>query len=309
MPLLTSARGATGAFTPSQSIARCETPERIECGNLTCSAGWLRGLRTWKDRRRPIFEDQWGCSARCIEALVEDAMRRESRDAAADAQAGPHRHRVPLGLVLLASGLITHPQLQHALAMQRRAGAGRIGRWLVDEFGLEEHCVTRALSLQWSCPVLSTEGFDPRAMALAMPRSLIESLRLVPLRIVSDRLLYLGFEDRMDASASLAIEQMCGLKVESGLVDGTHLAAARRRLLECEFVPEVSSQADDVASIAEKIAALVRTVQPRASRLVRVHGVYWLRMWLESGAMRTRSGGMPATPEDVQDHVYTVRVR
>ncbi len=32
-----------------------------------------------------------------------------------------HRHRVPIGLVLLAQGWITHDQLKHALEAQRRA--------------------------------------------------------------------------------------------------------------------------------------------------------------------------------------------
>jgi hypothetical protein len=279
-------------------------PERVECGNPACSAGWLR---TWrKDRRRPILEGEWGCSARCLNAMADEAVRREARDGRADGEMGQHRHRVPLGLLLLANGLITHPQLQHALAMQRRAGTGKIGRWLVDEFGLEEQCVTRALSVQWSCPVLSADGIDARAMALAMPRVLVEAMSLVPLRIVSDKIMYVGFEDRMDASAALALERMSGLKVESGLVDGTQLATARRRLLESEFVQTTIDQASDESALAAKIAATLGAVQPRASRLVRLHGFYWLRMWMESGAMGGRGGGVPDTSEDMQDRVYTI---
>jgi hypothetical protein len=276
----------------------------LACASATCSGGWLRGLRARKDRRRPIFEGQWGCSARCVETLVEDAVRRESRGA--DVEGGPHRHRVPLGLMLLANGLITHPQLQHALAMQRRAGSGKIGRWLVDEFGLEEHCVTRALSLQWSCPVLSIEGFDARAMALVMPRVLVETLRLVPLRVASGKFLYLGFEDRMDASAALALERMAGFKVESGLVDGTLFAAARQRLLASQFIACATEQVNDLIALPGRIAAALAQAQPRAASLVRVHGFYWLRMWLESDAMRTPQGGMPAAAEDVEDRLYTL---
>ena len=305
MPFLTRANHSQnlspGLGPNDQAVS---TAKVIECGSSSCSGGWLRNLRARKDRR-PIFEEQWGCSQRCVKSLVEDAVRRESRGA--EVEGGPHRHRVPLGLVLLANGLITHPQLQHALAMQRRSGTGKIGAWLVDECGLEEHCVTRALSLQSSCPVLSIEGFDARTMALCMTRVLVESLRLVPLRIASGRLLYLGFEDRMDASAAMAVERMSGLKVESGLVDGTLFAAARQRLFAADFIAEKSENVSDLTTLSDRIADTLASTQPRASRLVRLHGFYWLRMWFESGAMRTPQGGMPMTTEDVEDRIYTVK--
>ena len=70
----------------------------------------------------------------------------------------PHRHRVPLGLVLLAQGWITHPQLQTALEAQRASGQGRIGDWLTQSCGLPEERITRGLGVQWSCPVLGTDG-------------------------------------------------------------------------------------------------------------------------------------------------------
>ena len=58
--------------------------------------------------------------------------------------------------------------------------------------------------------------------------------------------------------------------------------------------------------LARRVASVVQRMQPRASRLVRVHQFYWLRMWLESGAMRTGDGGVPRTKEDVADRIYVV---
>jgi hypothetical protein len=55
-----------------------------------------------------------------------------------------------------------------------------------------------------------------------------------------------------------------------------------------------------------KITLALGKLQPRASRMVRVHQFYWLRMWLETGAMSTRDGGVPVTKEDVVDRIYTV---
>jgi hypothetical protein len=263
-------------------------------------------MRFWKDRGRPIFEGHWGCSGACVEALVQSAVRREFAQDGTAEEAGEHRHRVPLGLVLLAQGWITHPQLQHALAVQRRAGRGRIGQWLVDECGLKEERVTHALGVQWNCPVLAMEGFDPAAMALVAPKVLVERLGMVPLRIAADRIIYLGFEDRLDASAAFAIERMSGLKVESGLVDGAQLKAARQRLCEFDFVDATLEQVAEVESVPRRIASALGKMQPKSSRLVRVHQFYWLRMWLESGAMSKADGGVPATREDVLDRVYAV---
>jgi hypothetical protein len=240
-----------------------------------------------------------------MKKVVELAVRRELGDGAAQEEAGPHRHRVPLGLTLLAQGWITHPQLQHALEVQRRAGSGRIGHWLIAECGLKEERVTRALGVQWSCPVLSLAGFDPAAMALTAPRVLLEKLSLMPLRIAAGRL-YLAFEDQMDASAALAMERMSGLKVESGLLNGAQFKTARERLLDCEFVDATFDQVADLEIMAAQMAAALCELRPRASRLVRVHQYYWMRMWLESGAMSARDGGIPATRQDVVDRIYTI---
>ena len=65
---------------------------------------------------------------------------------------------MPLGLVLLAQGWITHPQLQAALEAQKASGQGRIGDWLQQSCGLPEERVTRGLGVQWSCPVLALDG-------------------------------------------------------------------------------------------------------------------------------------------------------
>jgi hypothetical protein len=58
--------------------------------------------------------------------------------------------------------------------------------------------------------------------------------------------------------------------------------------------------------MSSSIATALTAMQPRASRLVRLHHVYWLRMWLETGAMTTPGGGIPTTKEDVADRIYTV---
>ncbi|MBB5338553.1 hypothetical protein [Tunturiibacter gelidoferens] len=282
-----------------------KSSQRRVCGNSECESGWTM---PWRNRRRPIFEGQWGCSGRCVLAMVRAAVRRELGDGGTSAVLSPHRHRVPLGLLMLAQGWITHPQLQRALAAQRENGTGKIGEWLLSECGVEAEQITRGLSMQWGCPVLTTEGFSPESMALVMPKVFVERFGLLPLRVAGSRILYIGFMDNQDASSALAIEQMTELKVESGVVEGAPFEAARSKLLACDGVETKLETAEDRDSMAARITAILEQKQPVAARLVRLHQDYWLRMWLESGTVG-RAGSLPVSHEDVKDHVFTIRVQ
>ena len=130
--------------------------EQKGCGSPICGSGWNF---PWKSRKYPIFEEKWACSSKCLMTIVEASIAREAGDGRRDGVVVQHQHRVPLGLVMLGQGWITHSQLQRALQAQRAEGVGRIGDWLVSECGLETEVVTRGLSVQWGCPVLTTEGF------------------------------------------------------------------------------------------------------------------------------------------------------
>jgi hypothetical protein len=207
---------------------------------------------------------------------------------------------------MLAQGWITHPQLQKALTAQRESGTGRIGDWLMSECGVGADQITRGLSMQWGCPVLTTEGFSPELMALVMPKIFVEEFEVLPLRVAGSRILYLGSASRLDASAALGLEQMSALKVENGVVEGALYESARDRLFACDGVEAKLEIFDDKDAMAARMTAIVEQKQPIASRMVRLHQYYWLRMWLERGAFGA-AGRLPATGEDVMDHVFTVR--
>ena len=289
-------------YRPSGGVptALADGRRRI-CGSAECANGWTM---PWRSRRRPIFEGRWGCCGRCVLAMARTAVRRELGDGMVTAS---HRHRVPLGLVMLAQGWITQAQLRRALDAQREHGTGRIGEWLISECGVDADHVTRGLSVQWNCPVLTTEAFTPEAMALAMPRLFVEEFGLLPLRVAGSRILYLGFEDRLDASVALAVEQMTELQAVSGLVNAAQFSVARSRLMECEAVPAKVQGVMDSDALAARITAVLEQKQPVESRLVRLHGFYWLRMWMESGA-RGKTGSLPGGVEDMMDYIFTLGV-
>lgn len=278
-------------------------PQRRLCGHIECANGWTL---PWRSRRRPIFEGHWGCSGRCVLGLVEAAVGRELRDAVNHDMPSQHRHRVPLGLMMLSQGWITQAQLQKALSAQRENGTGRIGDWLKSECGLSAAQIMRGVSMQWGCPVLCVEGFSPDLMALVLPKIFVERLGVLPLRVAGSRILYLGFSERLDASTALATEQMAQLKVESGVVDADQFEAARSKLLACDGAELKVETTRDKDSMATRITAILEQKRPIESRLVRLHEYYWLRMWLEHGSI-SKVGTLPSTGEDVLDYVFSLQ--
>ena len=70
-----------------------QVQQRRLCGNEECTSGWTM---PWRNRRRPIFEAQWGCSGRCVLAMVRAAVRREL---------GEGEHRRPLRIATSSTWL------------------------------------------------------------------------------------------------------------------------------------------------------------------------------------------------------------
>lgn len=249
------------------------------CANPECSSRWMHLLRS---RSGPIFEGGWTCSPACTLARVEAALHRELDGRLGDsAAASPsaHSHRVPLGLVLLEQGWITQQQLRKALTAQREAGQGRLGAWLIRQGAVSEGQITRALSLQWSCPVLHADTLDADAMAAVLPRLFVEAYGALPLRIAAGRILYVGFEERLDPVVGLALERMTGLQVETGLVPEAQFAAAQRRLIESSFPSIELVESASEAPLARVLARALERRKPATSRLVRLHDCLWLRLW------------------------------
>jgi hypothetical protein len=268
------------------------------CANPGCDSGWLH---LWRSRTAPVFEGGWNCSPACTAERVEAALRREldGRGAAPES----HRHRIPLGLVMLEQGWISTVQLRQALEAQKAAGgAGRLGQWLVRQQGVSEQLVTRALGLQWSCPVLPMEFHDAVSLTAVMPRLFVDAFGALPLRVAAGKLLYLGFEDRLDPVLALAIERMTGLRVESGLVQESLFRPAHTRMLTSKFPPVELIEAVSEQALVQVIAKSIEKARPVESRLVRVHDCLWLRMW-----SRAQAGAIPEMAS-VQDLICSIGV-
>jgi len=253
------------------------------CANDNCGSGWLH---LWRSRTAPIFEGGWTCSAACTRTRVTASVRREMEGRVTAPEA--HRHRIPLGLVMLEQGWINAAQLRSALDAQKEAGGGRLGHWLVGQQAAPEKLVTRALGLQWSCPVLALDFHDAEGLTPLLPRLFLDAFGALPLRVAASRLLYLGFEDRLDPVLALAVERMTGLRVECGMVAGSQFGPAHTRMLGARFPRVELIEASSEPAIIHALTKAIERERPLQSRLVRVHDCLWLRMTL-----RPSDGPMP----------------
>jgi len=304
MPLLTRSATAYAALagqlnTVSQGSQPADAGRHSvlfePCSNPGCGSGWLH---LWRSRTAPLIEGGWTCSAGCTAQRLKAAIGREldGRGAALE----HHRHRVPLGLLMLEQGWITAEQLRGALTSQRRHGSGRLGQWLIAGEGVDEQLVTRALGLQWSCPVLPLASHDPEGLAPLLPRFFLDAFGALPLRVAGSRLIYLGFEDRLDPVLALALERISGLRVESGLVQGSRFRPAHDRMLGAAFPAVELLEAASEPALVSALTRRVERVRPVEARLVRVHDCLWLRLWT-----RPQSGPVPDAAS-VQDVVCTI---
>lgn len=260
------------AGLPGPAPTRRVTRALPSCANPRCATGWLH---LWRNRRVPVLEGGWLCSRACTRARMEDLLRREHKEAR---PSSAHRHRVPIGLVLLTQGWITHEQLKKALKAQRGGSRMRLGEWLVEHCGLSEARLTQALGLQWSCPVFSLDQHGGLPVTV-IPRLLPESFGFVPLRLNPSGTLYLAFEDRIDHSLALALERLTRLRVESGLLSGSEFRLAQKRMQQSRFPRARMIEAGGLDLLAEAFTRHIEDEKPAEARLVRMRDLFWLRLW------------------------------
>jgi hypothetical protein len=288
MPVLNSQDHSETSFTADSPAARRANSAFPACANPRCTSGWLH---LWRKRRVPVIEGGWLCSPACTRARINDLLRREQ----AEAHPVPaHCHRVPIGLVLLTQGWITHQQLRQALEAQRRGAGMRLGEWLVANCGLDETRLTQALGLQWSCPAFSLEKHGSGLPVTLVPRILAEGFGFVPLRLTQSGLLFLAVEDRIDHSLTLAVERMTGLRVESGLLGTSEFLTAQQRYAQARFPSARMIEAGSFDLLAEAFTRHIEKEKPTEARLVRLHDLFWLRLWHRpenSAADRAQTSG------------------
>lgn len=263
--------------------------------------------RRWQHRiglrcaSRPVFEGAWNCGEDCLRRRIAEAVRRESSAGLSGVR--QFRHRVPLGLLLLQAGVVNKDELQEALQAQRQAGRGLLGEWLQKILGVHETTITKALAKQWSCALVEFDRSAPMDQRLALwaPRDLLWSAGAIPAGPNEHGRLRLAFVESVDTSLMVAIERMSGEHVERGIMTPGDYRQAAECHVELEPVACISETVETTVELIELLGRRAVDAQPVASRLVRVHDFYWMRMWLDEKTLNQGVAHLPASPEGLQD--------
>lgn len=271
------------------------SPKSCACG-ARVPLGVKLGLRS---RTRPVFEGAWNCGEACLRRAVAAAVAREC---SSSASRRTHRHRVPLGLMLLSAGCISSQQLRRALEIKQTSSL-RIGEILQQEYGIDEDRITLALSTQWGCQVWDPRGSIAPGMACVAPMLLLEASGMLPMRMSSGgERIALAFEEASDSLTTFALQTMHGTEVEIGIVSSSNWRALRTSLQQLESVPMTGRRTGDRTAAIADMARNILRLQPVESRMVRIKQYLWLRVWLERAALEAG----PCHREDIQDFVYEV---
>ncbi|MDE3137490.1 MAG: hypothetical protein KGL59_13010 [Acidobacteriota bacterium] len=231
------------------------------------------------------MRDKWYCSPRCLLPALERSIL-ELLPAAETAF--PHRRRVPIGLLLLQRGVINEDQLRQALALQQEHREGRLGDWLRRIGAASELDITRALAMQWGCPVFPLErdqGY--RLCAGLMPLTLCQTHRFLPVFYSADRsLLYLAFTSGVDHAALYGIEQMLACRTLPCIVSESAYAVALADMENSSApAPEamIFDSMRDPFEIAHAACGFIQQLEAQSVQLARVGRSLWVRFLCHSG--------------------------
>jgi CheY-like chemotaxis protein len=188
---------------------------------------------------------------------------------------------VPTAVILLtAYGCV--PDAVEAM----RNGAcdyGKIGEWIQRLGFASEQEVTKALALQWGCPVAAS--FDPAGHYSPgeIPLPILEAFQMLPLNyVLSTNTLYLAFGERVDHAALYAIEKILNCRTLPCVAGresiATQLEAMRQicRPADVEFGPMA-----DLNEMGRIAASYVTRLNPAEVRLSRIGSFIWLRLVLD----------------------------
>ncbi len=212
---------------------------------------------------------------------------------------------------MVARGKLTPIEVQAALEAQRSACYGKIGEWIEKLGFASESEVTKALALQWGCPVATS--FDPSAHYLPgdIPLAILEAYQMLPLNYVAgSNTLYLAFGERVDHAALYAIEKILEchtLPCVAGREAVARQLEAMRQLArpgDVEFGPMT-----DLGEMARIASSYTSRLSPGQVRMSRVGRFIWLRLYrdFKPSANKASEDSSEATKVRSQPEVFNRR--
>ncbi len=260
-------------------IKRHNIEAQPPCALVSCSRYSQSLWQRLRHRQRPsgtFLQGAFYCQPQCLETALINQLSRLR----VIAPSPPPPNRIPLGLLMVARGKLTHTEVRAALEAQRRARYGRIGEWIEKLGFATEQEVTTALALQWGCPVATS--FDPSTVqSLAnIPLPILEAFQMLPLNYaVATNTLYLAFGERVDHAALYAIEKILTCRTQPCVAGRKSIARQLEfmrqlpRTTDVEFGPM-----NDLAEMARIASSYTARLSPDEVRLSRIGRFIWLRL-------------------------------
>jgi hypothetical protein len=256
-------------------IKRHHPNKRVDCALLSCSGPKTLWQRLRHHHNGTFLHGVFYCGPQCLEtALVGQISRLHAMTPPVQPP-----NRIPLGLLMVARGKLTHLEVRAALEAQRRARYGKIGEWFEKLGFASEQDVTTALALQWGCPVVSS--FDPSAVDSPgnIPLPILEAFQMLPFHYAaSTNTLSLAFGERVDHAALYAIEKILECRTQPCVAGRKSIAR------QLEFMRQRNRQGDvefltrDLNEMSRITSSYVTRLSPEEVRLSRVGRFIWLRL-------------------------------
>lgn len=248
-----------------QLVPRCSHPE------CPTGKGWTSVLHRssgfWFNER------DWYCSPNCLREALEEHLASYFFE---EHRPTPIRTTLPLGLMMMARGIISDLQLREAIELQRTSG-DRLGACLQRLGSVTYEDIASVVATQWGCPVFPAESVQP-GCSMLVPLSLIERYRMLPVHLVSQgRRLFVGFSEKVNHSALITIEHMLGCDTEACILPEPKLLKVleyRKRDTTGEVTVNRPKSAIESSGM---ILSYAQQTGAEAIRLQGVEGNIWVR--------------------------------
>jgi len=241
-----------------------------------------------KQRWRPLrgesgilLDGKFYCRQQCLETALAAQFSRLM----AQSQPVPPPNRIPLGLLMVARGKLTHLEVRAALEAQRRGRYGKIGDWFEKLGFASEQDVTAALALQWGCPVVSS--FDVTAVNSpgSIPLVILEAFQMLPVKYAAATgTLSLAFGERVDHAALYAIDKTLKCRTQACVGRRKSVARQLESLRHLSHPHDVEFVTSDLGEMARIASSYITRLSPDEIRVCRIGRFIWLRLNAHSSA-------------------------
>ncbi|HWZ84096.1 MAG TPA: hypothetical protein VNW47_15815 [Terriglobales bacterium] len=256
--------------------ARRLRPSAAVCGLPTCTGSESRWTRYWPKRDGVVLQGVYYCRRQCLETALAAQLARLH----AVAPAVPPSNRIPLGLLMVARGWLTHQQVVEALAAQQSAHSGQIGDWFETLGFATERQVTSALALQWGCPVATSLEAAALQPFDQIPLGILEAFQMLPLHFEpATNTIYIAFGQRVDHAALYAIEKILGCRTQPCVGGRRHIADELIRMRQQPRPREIEfGSMREFADIGRVSVSYMVRLGADEARVGRVGDFIWLRL-------------------------------